>query len=297
MSEKVREIKYKSGQTALKKAQQAVAVRQRNANHMADGMGAWMLGQGALTDEWVEKNRLALTPSRYVAYKTALQSQASETEHPKEFAEMMELLSDEKTSQRQYVDKLLLYKNAQKINPDEYSRLIHLGMIDPEKDPVFKTGMAATEEMVKAQLKKEEMVKEHKSFVQSAWQMMKDYASGVEILFTMGKNLIDKFKAKPEAKLPDIAKEVIKDQITKDHPETNMLEGAPNTVMSAKEKPNEIWKGQSKAIPNYTIQNGKVVPVGAKKERQAGDTVYVKGKKMRIKAILPDGKYDVEDAE
>ena len=191
-------------------------------------------------------------------------------------------------------------ETAGKLSKDEAQTLAESFIVDPGKDPVMQLSQRPNlPEMLKAQDQKNDMSQQKRSWLSSAWQMIGSYvgsnaAKGAELALQMnvwmGKN-----NSQSDEDMPKAAKEVIKKDIQVTHPEVNMLDDIPNSVMSAKEGVSNLLSAPSKNKADYIIQNGKVTPTKTKKERNVGDTVMYKGSERKIKKILPDGKIELED--
>ena len=294
-------IAEKKLQTGMKTAETTEKERARNINHQTDKDLTWKYLHGGLTQDDIDRNYNRLTPGRAATLtKGLIMGDVPQKSNPKAYGDMMDFIADKKNSERDCTDKLLEMETAGKLSKDEAQTLAESFIVDPGKDPVMQLSQRPNlPEMLKAQDQKNDMSQQKRSWLSSAWQMIGSYvgsnaAKGAELALQMnvwmGKN-----NSQSDEDMPKAAKEVIKKDIQVTHPEVNMLDDIPNSVMSAKEGVSNLLSAPSKNKADYIIQNGKVTPTKTKKERNVGDTVMYKGSERKIKKILPDGKIELED--
>ena len=287
--------------TGLKTAELTEKERVRNINHQTDKDLTWKYLHGGLTQADIDKNYNRLTPGRAATLtKGLIMGDIPQRSNPEAYGEMMDFIADKNNSERDCTDKLMALETSGKLSKDEAKTLAESFIVPPDKDPVMgltqRPGLA---EMLKAQEEKNDMSQQKRSWLSTQWQMITGYAKGNKDKATELSKESQAWRAlnneQDDESMPKAAKEIIKRDIQKTHPEVNMLDTLPNSVMSAKEGVTDLPTGQSTNKADYTIHNGVVTPASAKKERNVGDTVTYKGKQRKISKILPDGRYELGD--
>jgi len=294
-------------------ANKLVQEKTRNINHIADKQATFDYASGTLTQDWLIQHENTMTKKRYDLLTNNLRNKNMATQsNPYDFMEMIDFMSEnlktnDENSERDVTNKLIQMENDKRLTPDEAHDLVKMFMIPPDKDPVFKLPQRPTlEQYLTAQEQKNNMSTNKRTWIDAAFTMIKSYATGqgtsdkqqADLLKLLPAWFTKNYTNQPMTDPSEIvggAKEIINNDIKTRHPETNMLEDTPNSVMSAKEGLKDVWNAPSKNKVDYTIKDGKVVPTKVKKTRNAGDMVMYKGEKHRINKILPDGSYELED--